>query len=244
VISIFEDAITYLLSRSGGYGFRNEQQDDRIHQSEESKSNMEGDTTPPNGVSPYHHQNDLNRNDGTTSRAHSQLNGASVTFQNGIEQSDDNDNSDASEQWEENGQQSTRSDEQSAENNDDDDDSDSDSTERPTTENQAVLVNDGYFLPPRVIPAIGYLVWQFEHAGVPLASPHEALLRIKHLAIAATQDRANQFLDDWITHHPDWQVLDNSPDLHGNTQCTLVRGRAHGGSIMVQMKVAEINIVL
>ena len=124
-----------------------------------------------------------------------------------------------------------------------DDDGDSDNTERPTTENQTVLINDGYLLPPRVIPAIGYLVWQFEHAGVPLASPHKALLRIKHLAIAATQGRANQFLDDWIMLHPAWQVLDNSPDLHGNTQCTLVRGRAHGGSIMMQMKVAEINII-
>ncbi|CAL8580200.1 hypothetical protein XPA_005932 [Xanthoria parietina] len=102
-----------------------------------------------------------------------------------------------------------------------DDDGDSDNTERPTTENQTVLINDGYLLPPRVIPAIGYL----------------------HLAIAATQGRANQFLDDWIMLHPAWQVLDNSPDLHGNTQCTLVRGRAHGGSIMMQMKVAEINII-
>ena len=205
---------------------------------------MEGDITQLNGVAPHRHQNNQNQNDGTAYGYPSQPNGASVTFQNGIDESDDNYNSDASEQLEESSQHSTRSDEQSAENNDDDDDRDSDSTERLSTGNQAVLVNDGYFLPPRVIPAIGYLVWQFEHAGVPLASPHEALLRIKHLAIAATQDRANQFLDDRITLHPDWQVLDNSPDLHGNTQCTLVRGRAHGGSIMVQMEVAEINIVL
>lgn len=179
----------------------------------------------------------------TAYRDPSQPNGTSVFFQNDIAQSDDYDNSDAREPWEENSQQSTTSDEQSAENNDDDDGGDSDSTERPTTENQTVLINDGYLLPPRVIPAIGYLVWQFEHAGVPLASPHEAVLRIKHLAIAATQGRANQFLDDWIMLHPAWQVLDYSADLHGNTQCTLVRGRAHGGSIMMQMKVAEINII-
>ncbi len=201
---------------------------------------MEGDTTPPNGVPPHHHRNDSNQTHGTAYEDPSQWNGASVTFQNGIDESD----SDASGQLEENSQQSTTSDEQSAENNDDDDDRDSDSTERPTTENQAVLVNDGYLSPPRVIPAIGYLVWQFEHCGVPLASPYEALLRIKHLAIAETQDRANQFLHVWITLHPAWQILDYSPDLHGNTQCTLFRGRAHSGSIMVQMKVAEINIVL
>ena len=140
------------------------------HHSEESESKMEGDTTQPNGVPPHHYRNDLNQNHGTAYGDPSQRNGAPVTFQNGIDESD----SDASGQLAENGQQSTRSDEQSAENNNDDDDRDSDSTERPTTENQAILVNDGYLLPPRVIPATGYLVWQFEHCGVPLASPHEA----------------------------------------------------------------------
>lgn len=119
---------------------------------------MEGDFTQLNGVAPYHHQNNLNQNDGSAYIDPPQPNGASIKFQNGIDESDDNDNSGASEPWEENSQQSTRSDEQSAENNDDDDAGDSDSTERPTTDNQAVVINDGDLLPPRVFPATGYLV--------------------------------------------------------------------------------------
>ncbi|KAI4255977.1 MAG: hypothetical protein L6R42_006469, partial [Xanthoria sp. 1 TBL-2021] len=47
----------------------------------------------------------------------------------------------------------------------DHDDGDSTSTERPITANEAVLVNNGYLMPPPVVRGTGYIVWQFAHGG-------------------------------------------------------------------------------
>ncbi|KAI4268214.1 MAG: hypothetical protein L6R38_007919 [Xanthoria sp. 2 TBL-2021] len=213
---------------------------DRQSDQEQYGSPVDGDNLQRNGAT-LNHQNDGEQHDSPMHGDSSQPNGAMVNSQNDIEQN--NNPLHNSEQSEESSDYSLGSDNHSEENNDNDDDRYSDSTERPVIDNQAVLVNDGYLMPPHVVRGTGYIVWQFAHGGVPLATPPDASSWIELLAVAETQERANRFLNDTVRRNPHWRVVDNSPDSNGNAQCTLVRRSDHRGSMMMQLKVAEIHLI-
>lgn len=155
-------------------------------------------------------------------------------------------NGDTSETFEADSQQSTGSEDHSEENNDDHDDGDSDSTERHTTANQAVLVNDGLphastCRPRHRLHRLAICTWRCT-TGNPLPMHHHGssfwlLRRPRNVQI----DRFSMIRLGVTLIGVSWTI--DLADRNGNAQCTLVRRSDHRGSMMMPLQVAGVHLV-